>query len=459
MPLTAGQRELKKQIYRALDDKALNPEDERYIPVYKLLECQDPIARLKEHIDLTEVESTQFFSGFRGSGKTTELFRLRQELEEENYLVIYADALKYINPADEIDITDLLIVIAGAFSDALESDNYAHIEIDSYWTRFKNWLVNTNVSVPEVSAKAGGMGVEAQIKTNLKTTPTFRQELQSKLTNRIGELKNQVDEFIVDGVKAVRRGLSEDTKIVFIFDSLEQIRGSLFNEQDVIKSVERVFSRHHRLLELPSVHVIYTVPPWLKFILPNSTKPIVLLHSPPQWENDADRTDNPECRKVFRKLIVKRFTEEGFKEFFGEEWSSDGETKADRMIKLCGGHFRDLLSLLREAVLPAQDFPVSDAEIETAIANVRSRFLPISQADARWLNQIEESRSLSEALPDINSEYVGKVARYLDTHLVLYFRNGDDWYDIHPLIREEVNKIVARNAAKTTIEELAMDDD
>ena len=440
MPLTTGQRELKKQIYRALDDKALKPGSEFYIPVYKMLECQDPIARLKEHIDLTEVESTQFFSGFRGSGKTTELFRLRQELEEENYLVIYADALKYINPADEIDITDLLIVIAGAFSDALEEKNYAHIKEDSYWSRFKNWLKNTEISAPEANIKTKlGDLTEAQIKLNLKTTPTFRRELQNALSGRIGELKEKVHSFIEDGVKAVRSGLSEHTKIVFIFDSLEQIRGSLFNEQDVIKSVERVFSLHNRLLELPYIHTIYTVPPWLKFILTNVSKPIVLLHSIKQWENNQQRSKHRDGRHLFRELIVKRFSKDGFREFFGEEWNSPNQIKADRLINLCGGHFRDLLSLLREAVLPAQNFPVPDAEVETAIANVRSRFLPVSHEDADWLKRIEETRSLS--LPDIKGENVGKVARYLDTHLVLYFRNGDDWYDIHPLIREEVDKI------------------
>ena len=458
MPLTDEQRELKKQIYKALDDKALKPDDVRYVPIYKLLDSQDPIARLKEHIELTDYASTQFFSGFRGSGKTTELLRLQQELIEDNYLVIYADALKYINPSDEIDITDLLIVIAGAFSDTLESENYAHIKIDSYWSRFTNWLEKTNVSVPEITGKAG-KGVEAQIKANLKTTPTFRQELQTKLTNRIGELKAQVDEFIEDGVKAIRRDLGDDTKIVFIFDSLEQIRGSLFNEQEVIKSVERVFSRHHRLLELPYIHTIYTVPPWLKMVMPNAPKPIVILHSPKQWENNPERSDNLNCRKVFRELIVKRFGADGFKEFFGEDWNADTETKADQLINLCGGHFRDLLSLLRETVLPVQTFPVSEREVETAIANVRSRFLPISQEDANGLNEIAESRSLSEALPNISGENVGKVARYLDTHMVLYFRNGDDWYDIHPLIREEVGKIAARIKTKTAAAELAMDDD
>jgi hypothetical protein len=175
-------------------------------------------------------------------------------------------------------------------------------------------------------------------------------------------------------------------------------------------------------------------------IMQNSPKPIVLLHSIKQWQNDENRTGHSISTDLFRKLIVKRFGEDGFREFFGEAWNIEGETKADRLINQCGGHFRDLLSLLREAVLPAQEFPVSDIEIEIAIANVRSRFLPISEEDAKWLKRIEETRTLS--LPDISGGNVGKVARYLDTHLVLYFRNGDDWYDVHPLIREEVGKIV-----------------
>jgi len=33
---------------------------------------------------------------------------------------------------------------------------------------------------------------------------------------------------------------------------------------------------------------------------------------------------------------------------------------------------------------------------------------------------------------------VGRLSRFLDTHLVLYLTNGEDWYDVHPLIRDEV---------------------
>lgn len=434
MPLSPEDRQLKKRIYQSLVDEPLQPEDPRYIPIYQIPGGADPIARLMEHIELTDVESVQFFSGFRGSGKTTELFRLKQDLEQEGYIVLYANALKYINPADEIDISDLLIVLAGSFSDAIEELTKENIQVESYWTRLTAYLSNTNLDITEAGIKTG-----VDLKVALSTTPTFRQNLQKTLANRIGELKNNVDKFIEDGVKAIRGAYSEDTRIVFIFDSLEQIRGSLFNEQAVIQSVERVFSQHHKLLELPYIHAIYTVPPWLKFVMPNNIKPIVLLHSIMQWKNDNERTKLDGSGTSLRQLVLERFSEEGFKKFFGDDPNVE-HSRADKLIDICGGHFRDLLSLLREAVLPTNELPISDKDIETAIANVKSSFLPISLEDAKWLAKIAESRS--DSLPDIKGENVGRLTRYLDTHLVLYFRNGEDWYDVHPLIRDEVIQIV-----------------
>ncbi len=44
---------------------------------------------------------------------------MRERLEESGYVVLYADALEYLNPNLPIDISDVLVVLAGAFSDAL----------------------------------------------------------------------------------------------------------------------------------------------------------------------------------------------------------------------------------------------------------------------------------------------------------------------------------------------------
>lgn len=150
MPLTNKQSALLKSLYQRIEDKALKPGDEFYEPIYAHEGYEDPVALMRQHIEWSDTESIQMFSGFRGSGKTTELFRLQQNLEEKGYFVLYGDALKYLNPAQEIDITDLLIVLAGTFSDALEQAEIGGMDQDSYWDRLKNYLVTTKIELGEI---------------------------------------------------------------------------------------------------------------------------------------------------------------------------------------------------------------------------------------------------------------------------------------------------------------------
>src|SRR6201999_3697700 len=110
---------------------------------------------------------------------------------------------------------------------------------------------------------------------------------------------------------------------------------------------------------------------------------------------------------------------------------------------LSGGHFRDLLRLVSEVVLGARSLPVEPEVVERAIIEVRSNFLPIPVEDARWLNQIATERATP--LRGDSAEEAGRLTKFLDTHLVLYLRNGEEWYDVHPLIRDEIARIVAAN--------------
>src|SRR5688500_4143659 len=118
MPVDLDEQFL-KGLYQNLADRPLEPDHPFRVAVYDRQGAEDPVDSMSRHIRYTDVQSMQMFSGFRGSGKTTELFRLRKDLEERGYVVLYGDALEYLNPAEPIDISNLLIVLAGAFSDAL----------------------------------------------------------------------------------------------------------------------------------------------------------------------------------------------------------------------------------------------------------------------------------------------------------------------------------------------------
>jgi len=442
MPLTIEDRQFLKRVYRDLDDRPLQPGDPRYQPPYMHEGCEDPILLLQNSIEFADGESLNLFSGFRGSGKTTELFRLQKQLQDAGYVVLYADALNYISPAAPIQISELLTILAGAFSDAVQE---LHIDLaaESYWTRFSNWLTRTEVGVKELGVKveAGADPVKAglDLKLELKTSPSFRQRLSKALIGRIGEFHAEVKAFFEDGFKAIRKSRGDDVQVVFLFDSLEQIRGSLSNEQEVTRSVELLFSNYLKLLAIPYLHVVYTVPPWLKFLLPGMNT--IVLPCLRMWKKDAERTQWEPGICALRGLVERRFSAEGLERFFGPNPFS----RAGKLIDLCGGHFRDLLLLLRETVLRATSLPVSDEAIDAAIIRVRSNYLPISLEDAQWLAQIERERAT--VLKSTEPSEISRLTRFLDTHIVLYIRNGEEWYDVHPLVREEVRAIAANATA------------
>jgi len=138
--------------------------------------------------------------------------------------------------------------------------------------------------------------------------------------------------------------------VVFIFDQLEQLRGTLQTEQDAIRSVERIFAIHVDLLKIPYVHAVFTVPSWLKFVLPGTVQ-IALLSTVHLWKNDPRRTRCKPTWEVFRSLVERRLREEGLQLLFVKQ--AGGQKLVDDVIGVCGGHFRDLLRLLRDTVVRA----------------------------------------------------------------------------------------------------------
>jgi hypothetical protein len=61
---------------------------------------------------------------------------------------------------------------------------------------------------------------------------------------------------------------------------------------------------------------------------------------------------------------------------------------------------------------------------------------------------VAESRS--HGLRTAQAEDVNRFTHFLDTHLVLFLRNGEEWYDVHPIIREDVRE-EARRAAVAAV--------
>ena len=217
-----------------------------------------------------------------------------------------------------------------------------------------------------------------------------------------------------------------------LVDSLEHIRGSFINARQVQESVELLFAGHAEKLRLPNIHVVYIVPPYLKVRAPN----LGMLYGGgalqifPAIKIRGDDGNAHAVGVEAIKLIVARRGE--WRELLG------GDQQLEGLIHMSGGNIRDLLRLLTEVIRRASynDLPVSDQVVEDAINQMRLEFLPIADDDAEWLAQIAETHDASfkdmDQLPDLT--------RFFDTHLVLCYRDGPEWYDVHPLIKDHVIK-------------------
>lgn len=443
--------EFRKRLFQQFQAGPLAADDPRYEPLYEEhpdLENYDHAAKIAESIEFSEVESLSLLSGFRGAGKSTELNRLAAMLQAKGYLVLQRDALDYLDPGESIDIVTLLNALAGAFSDALEESEFGNAMEQGYWARLTTYLKNTGVSLEEIGIKASTpvKAAEASLKLAFQTASTFRQQLRERLQSRLGEVRRQTIEFLDDCRRLIREKRGTDHSIVFIFDQFEQLpSGSGFQSQQktLVEDTKRLFSEYLDHLRFPGIHMILTVPSWMKLVLPNLDQRLVA--SLPLWKKEEARPLRADSLRVLRSLVARRFdqVEKGSVERFFDGIQADGSPPLlDQLIVASGGHFRDLFRLLREAILSARELPATADVILHATYTVRSGFLPIAEEDARALQRIADLQAAAHRTS--RDEDIYQLAQFMNTHRVLYFINGEEWYDIHPLIRDEVQAIVTR---------------
>jgi hypothetical protein len=404
-------KDLRKAIWQNCDpNRSLAPDNPLYEAIYERLDdpyADDPVEKLRASIEFSDGESFQLFSGFRGSGKSTELKRLKKVLEASGYTVLLADALDYINPNEPLDIVDLLTVIAAAFGEQVKAITGKEKVSLNYWERFYKFL-QSEIDLKEFTLKTG-----ADIRLALRESPSFRKSLQNKLNSRIGKLSDDVRTFVSECYAEI----NNLGRVVFILDSLEQIRGTATNAEEIIKSVEQTFASHLDKLALPFVHVVYTVPPWLKFTLPNCDH-IEILPSVRQWNNDSARTPYNPGNEVLRRMVKRRFktlefpdADTNMQQIFGAASANGTFPALEIILGSCGGHFRDLLRLLRGLILTARTLPVTEIDAEKAVRTLKEDFGEIALTDARWLDRIGKERS--SALVDNDGASIMRLNRAL----------------------------------------------
>lgn len=427
-------------------DTALTPDDPRYVPGLHGTAEEDVVSALLEDILTRPALGSHlfYFTGQRGTGKSTELRRLEIDLLGEQAQVIRFDSLDFITETEKVSVESiLLLVTAGLAAWAAEDYKEDFLKADA-WTRFSHWL-KTDIQLDEVSAS----GLKLKLKEQQATVASKIRQLSSPL-----EWTKTVQKFAGDIVEFIRERTQRE-RVVVIVDSLERLRGVSGQDQDeMFNQVVTTFAGDYDRLKITGASVVYSVPPYLallsdvrNFVTCHALASVRVYAKPvcPDGHTAERRQPRPDGLAKMRDLIGRRYP----------DWSQVLQAAAlDQLAQASGGDLRHfMLRLVSGTVgktlfaLDRLPLPANDPIVAQVIAENRGETERLT-VKSEWplLADIAETHN---AIATDRGESLRTLARLFDTRVILNYRNGAEWFDIHPLLWPLIDSLNAAQPAAT----------
>ncbi|WP_353932416.1 P-loop NTPase fold protein [Okeanomitos corallinicola TIOX110] len=314
----------------------------------------------------------QLFTGHLGCGKSTELLRLKAELEAQKFHVVYFESTRVLEMAD-VDITDILLAIAGQVSESLES---MKIRLHpSYFANLFTELVDFLQTPIDLGVEAElSVGI-AKITAKTKESPQLRRRLRDYLEPRTENILLSINQELL--ARANNELKSRGKKgLVVIVDNLDRVA---FRPLASGRSLpEYLFIERGEQLRKLNCHIVYTIPLSLTFSndsaelqhrLGGGVAPKVLPMIPVLLRTGEIYTEGLE---LMRQMVLAR----AFPDILpGDRLNLiqevfDHQNTLDRLCLVSGGHVRDLLGLLFDC-LREQDPPFNRECLELVVQRQR----------------------------------------------------------------------------------------
>lgn len=432
-----------RDLYKSLTGRGalpLDPDDPFYVPILQAEPEKDPILQLWQRLDWAESESVHLLTGFRGNGKSTELRRLRSLLRTRSgarvFLVNMTDFLLMTKP---LELSDFVLSLMAALGQAVEQETGLTALTHGYWERLQRFLTS-EVKIEGLEVDLKEVGAPAKFGLKLKNDPDFKQRIQEHLRGHLSRLIADAQEYVIHLVRSLRDESGDpDLKVVLLVDSVEQIRGVGTEATQVHDSVVSLFSGQAANLAFPMLHLVYTIPPYLLALSQNLGR-MLGGHPVVSWPNvHVRQRTGPEDDAglgIMETIIERR----------DANWRAIIPPASLRQLAVCsGGDIRDFFRLvgecviaLRTARLSRPEATLTDDLVRRVQEQLRNELLPIAEDDAQWLARIHQSKDTALRTTDC----LPALARFLDSNLIMNYLNGQPWYDIHPLLIDEIRRFL-----------------
>lgn len=407
-------------------------EDRKYYIDFSSVRGNKIIESLKRTITLISPNepTCQLFTGHIGCGKSTELLRLKTELEQQGCHVVYFESSQDLDMAD-VDITDILLSIARQVSESLEA---VKIKLKpGYFTNLFTEVVDFLQTPIDIEAEAElSIGI-GKITAKTKESPKLRRRLREYLEPRTAGILESINKELLERAttELKRRG---KTGLVVIVDNLDRV--DIRPLPSGRTQPEYLFIDRGEQLRKLNCHVVYTIP--LALIFSNDCETLKnrlggglttkVLPMVPVRHRTGETFD--QGMELLREMVlVRAFPNESREkqlQLITEVF--DTLETLNRLCRVSGGHVRNLLGLLFDC-LRQEDTPISRECLERVIRERRDT-LTSSIDDEEWnlLFQVVQHQTVKG-----DTEY----QTLLRSMFVFEYRDHNGcWYGINPALEE-----------------------
>jgi len=388
------------------------------------------LVELGKTIRFSDEPTCQLYTGHRGGGKSTELLRLKQDLETKGCTVVYFSAEDQdINPED-VEYTDILIACTRHLLETVqEADPRPVLSWFQERKQVLEDLLLTEINLSNAGAEVG-IGDLGKISTSFKTQPTQRAKLRKALNPYTEKLIDALNQFIDDAKQKLPK---DKQRLVLIADGLEKV--TLITNEGGRTNHEEIFIDRAEQLKGLACDVIYTVPISLALSsrgtdlmeIYNCTLPVL----PMIMTHDRRNDDYADGIKKLQQIIRMRV--DAIEAAKGLALETEVFDSAETLKQLClmsGGHVRNLVLLVQTAIKYNEEelLPINADALQQAIRQLRKTYR--DTVDSGQWDLLAGVHSTKQIINDDEHRSL------LFTRCLLEYSEEESWHDVHPLLQD-----------------------
>lgn len=422
-----------KEIYSAFHPSPLKPgQQDLYVNLDSVRGDAGVVRDLERKIRLADAPTCQVLTGHRGSGKSTELWRLQHVLQEpdadnQRYFVVLVEADDHMDRND-IDFPEILIAIIRQLAEDLRRRLNVTLKPGYFkdrWSRLKK-LALSEVSFDGLELETG----LATLSATIKNSPDARNEIRKLLDPDTNHWLTAANDVIGKAKLELQTKGFKD--LVIIVDDLDKMI-TRAHERAGCSTTENLFVHRAAQLTAFQCHLVYTMPLELAYSHHEQTiedryggaVPVIPM------TKIATRPPDPKSHKAgldsFRRIIQARLDSVGASH---DELFANKKIETD-LINLSGGQPTELMTLIREAIITG-DLPIKSNALkrcrEDSFRSYRRQLRP-----DHW-PVLEEARATGQVTRTKENE--APFRELLEGRALLLYRNHEEWYALHPVVAE-----------------------